>query len=263
MTDLEVEPLGSSTPKYALRYPAATDPADVPLDMQKLASDVEAAITGVTLYGAYTARPAANTVKSGTLYMAYDSMGTWWTDGINWILISQGSPIIQPATLSNPPFNQPYNGMRVTLLVDGTNGIEWSFVYNAGSGSQYKWEYTGGTPLENGGQDQVALPGPGWYSILPFVVTPRGGEYRVELIQMYASAPAGTLCAAGTAESTAGSPRWAFNTTATVGNLVSGFADEWRIAYNPGVSIGTFFYAAGPSGNVGSRMVRVTPLRIG
>lgn len=38
-----------ATPTYALRYPAATDPADVPADMQKLATDTEAAITGATI----------------------------------------------------------------------------------------------------------------------------------------------------------------------------------------------------------------------
>jgi hypothetical protein len=56
MTDTAVEPLGSSTPKYALRYPAATDPADVPTDMQNLALDVEAAL-GVALPTPSTSPP--------------------------------------------------------------------------------------------------------------------------------------------------------------------------------------------------------------
>jgi hypothetical protein len=36
-----------TTPTYALRYPQATDPADVPSDMQKLASDVDGALGAV------------------------------------------------------------------------------------------------------------------------------------------------------------------------------------------------------------------------
>ena len=38
-----------TTPIYALPYPAAADPADVPLDMQELAERVEAVIGGATL----------------------------------------------------------------------------------------------------------------------------------------------------------------------------------------------------------------------
>jgi len=34
------------TPKYGFRYPAPADPADVPADLQKLASDVEAILSG-------------------------------------------------------------------------------------------------------------------------------------------------------------------------------------------------------------------------
>jgi hypothetical protein len=43
MTDTPtVEPYGSTTPVLALPYPAPTDPADVPADMQKLANRIEA-----------------------------------------------------------------------------------------------------------------------------------------------------------------------------------------------------------------------------
>lgn len=47
-----------TTPTYALRYPASTEPADVPTDMQELALDVEAALKApVTSYG--TSLPAS------------------------------------------------------------------------------------------------------------------------------------------------------------------------------------------------------------
>jgi hypothetical protein len=36
-----------TTPVYALRYPAATDPADVPLDIHNLATDVETALASL------------------------------------------------------------------------------------------------------------------------------------------------------------------------------------------------------------------------
>jgi hypothetical protein len=46
-----------TTPKYALRYPAPTDPADVPTDIGNLATDVETTLGRFTAYG--TTLPAS------------------------------------------------------------------------------------------------------------------------------------------------------------------------------------------------------------
>src|SRR5262252_2175272 len=48
-----------ATPTFGLRYPASTDPADVPTDMQELATDVETQLTKAVLSNA---TPAANQV---------------------------------------------------------------------------------------------------------------------------------------------------------------------------------------------------------
>jgi len=42
MSDPEIEPFGVTTPTLALPYPVATDPADVPADMGRLANRIEA-----------------------------------------------------------------------------------------------------------------------------------------------------------------------------------------------------------------------------
>lgn len=62
-----------TTPKYAIRFPALADPADVPTDMQELALDVEGAgpmgwwaSPNFTVPGLVWSRPAAN--GSGFLY---------------------------------------------------------------------------------------------------------------------------------------------------------------------------------------------------
>jgi hypothetical protein len=49
-----------TTPIYAIPYPAATDPADVPLDMQELAERVEAVLAVTRLYDSTLAAGAAS-----------------------------------------------------------------------------------------------------------------------------------------------------------------------------------------------------------
>jgi hypothetical protein len=67
--------MGATTPVYALPYPASTDPADVPTDIQALANRLEALFTqlaygeitaGVTIT-ALTAAAAQTVVSSGAI----------------------------------------------------------------------------------------------------------------------------------------------------------------------------------------------------
>jgi hypothetical protein len=156
-----------ATAKFALPYPAATDPADVPLDMNKLATRIDTiggaasglatldatvkvplaqlpANVGPSLAGNLAGRPAANTVPAGTIYHATDAQGVFWTDGASWVLVAQGEPLISASSLDAAPWSTPYDGMRIRLSVDTTAGIGWSFRYRAAAPSTYKWEFVGG-----------------------------------------------------------------------------------------------------------------------
>jgi hypothetical protein len=65
-----------TTPVYALRYPAATDPADVPTDMGELATDVETALStkapGAELaYNTVTADASGAVSASGAVIFTF------------------------------------------------------------------------------------------------------------------------------------------------------------------------------------------------
>jgi hypothetical protein len=138
--------------------------------------------------GTLAARPAANTVPAGRLYIATDAMGIFRSDGAVWLLVAQGLPLVTPAAFAGAPWSTPYDGMRVALLIDAANGIEWSFRYNVGSASAYKWEFIGGSPMRNSGDPnavlntltQVGATGL-WYQPSTMAVTaPRNGDYFIQ-----------------------------------------------------------------------------------
>jgi hypothetical protein len=76
-----------TTPAHALRYPAATDPADVPSDMQKLASDVDVALLPADTVAAAGVRLIRNLLAASDAQPAFRIMGDgrhdWGAGGAN------------------------------------------------------------------------------------------------------------------------------------------------------------------------------------
>lgn len=91
-------------------------------------------------------------------------------------------PLVTPAQLSQPPFNNPRDGQIVDLVVHGTDAVTWRLRWNANIADAYKWTFLGGLPLEtyatayaSGGAANA------WVGNIPPVVTiPRPGIYRLE-----------------------------------------------------------------------------------
>jgi len=107
-----------ATTKYALRYPAATDPADVPADMQNLASDVESALDtkGHAVELAYAQITAAVSITStaeatGTDIVAAPAVTA---DGSTALLIEFFTPIAAPAAIAN-------ESMAINIYENGAN----------------------------------------------------------------------------------------------------------------------------------------------
>jgi hypothetical protein len=127
-----------------LRYPDATDPADVPTDMSELATDVETVLFGIAGTSRYRGRltPAAFAALTGL------------TDGD-----------------------------VVDLIANDPAGVIWRFRYNAGSASAFKWEFAGGAAAssEVGPSQNI---GAGAYGDLgtvgPQFTLPRAGDYEVD-----------------------------------------------------------------------------------
>jgi hypothetical protein len=132
--------------------------------------------------GTYAARPAANTVAAGVKYFATDTLGMWQSDGAAWTLISQEAPLIAPAALSTLP--GPYDGQLVSLQVDATNSVNWTFRYNAGSASAFKWEAIGPNPALTSEVATQETTASATYAALttagPSVTIPRNGDYDVQ-----------------------------------------------------------------------------------
>ena len=80
-----------TTPRLVLPYPAPTAPADVPADIQALATGIDVAAT--VAQGTLAARPAPSTM--GRLYMvqgdatAANNGILWWDTGSTWVRVRQ------------------------------------------------------------------------------------------------------------------------------------------------------------------------------
>jgi hypothetical protein len=80
----------------------------------------------------------------------------------------------------------PFNGQEFVLVDSTTNPTyQWRFRYNAGSGSAYKWEFIGGTPIIAEVATSETTGSTGSYVALttagPSVVLPVAGDYVVEV----------------------------------------------------------------------------------
>lgn len=128
------------------------------------------------LSGTFAARPAIGTVPQGTTYFATDTLGTFLSDGLQWLLVQQRAPVITSATMSAAPFMTPYDGQEI-ILVDSVTAptYDWRFRYNAQSTSAYKWEFIGGPPMA--AYEVTAVQITAWLALGPVMTIPRRGVY--------------------------------------------------------------------------------------
>lgn len=78
----------------------------------------------------------------------------------------------------------PFDGQEYSLVVDATNGVVWRFKYNAGSGSSFKWEFVGGSPMVGTVDTPEAANFVGTWGDLATVgatvTLPRAGDYLLQ-----------------------------------------------------------------------------------
>lgn len=91
-----------------------------------------------------------------------------------------------PAPVTALPAN-PYHGQAITYYADATNGVRWTFQYNAYSSSAHKWECIGGRPIvktDNTNPVGVTTPNTGALTSIGSSVSiplPFAGDYDVVL----------------------------------------------------------------------------------
>jgi hypothetical protein len=78
----------------------------------------------------------------------------------------------------------PADGNIFVYLADATNGVNWTFKYNAGSASSYKWECIGGRPLWSA-VAAAEVTTSATYAALgtagPSVILPFAGDYDIAI----------------------------------------------------------------------------------
>jgi len=93
-----------------------------------------------------------------------------------------GSPnnLIPAVTSAQMSAITPYDGQLIRLIVDATLGIEWTLAYRAASASTYKWEFTGGAPMNGLVFNNEVVSATGWVdtaTVGPQFTLPRAGDY--------------------------------------------------------------------------------------
>ena len=142
-----------TTPVLLLPFPAATDPADVPTDMQELAARVEAV------------RGAANGLAA--------------TDAAGKVPAAQLPPIAV-ALVTTPPAS-PVDGQETILVDNPANpAYLWRLRWNQAAA---RWEFLGGTNLRGTVATSETTTTIGSYvnltTVGPTVTVPRAGDYAV------------------------------------------------------------------------------------
>jgi hypothetical protein len=156
-----------ATTRYALPYPASTDPADVPADMQALAVKVEAVI-GMP---AIAAAPPASPVD-GQLWAFQPVAGTIWLFRYN---AASGSPYKWEFVGGAP--------LKALVLAGLQNNANNVFQHPAGAptltlarAGDYLCEWAGNVTLTNPGTVQITgAIGASPFEPIAFVTTPAAG----------------------------------------------------------------------------------------
>ena len=233
-----------TTPKLLLPYPVATDPADVPADVQRLAAQVDTvagANSGLATLDASGKIPASQ-LPTGSAGPTY-SYGT------------------------TPPAS-PVDGDFWLFPADAANGVIWKFRYRAAA-STYKWEFVGGSPLYAFVAADAALAGTNIYSWPatpgPDIVVPRSGDYRGAALSRSGPNAVGGTVHGGIANASLGTN--AIGATSSVQAYATGAwvnvpVEAILSGVNAGQTLRQVWWATAAGTTVGQRVFELWPIRV-
>jgi hypothetical protein len=280
-----------TTPAFALPYPPETNPADVPVDLQKLAVAVDAAL-GTMIPG--TSRGVANGVAAldagGTVPAAQLPSGVWVP--LSAVGVANGVASLD-AGGKIPASQLPLVGASYGIALpaspaDGQEAIlvdsltvptyQWRFRWNAGSTNADKWEFIGGIALSGGNGAAANAPGGGYAALAnPVAVTlPRPGVYDLQYggegatgragNQLYLAPNGGGLAAADAQAATLGSSGGGDNPSGSVytADHATVEASRSNVVLTAGVLalFGKLAPGAVSSGSWSNCFLRATPKRV-
>ena len=162
----------------------------------------------------------------------------------------------------------PYDGqvIRFQNAAMATDGIVWTFRYNAASASAYKWEFIGGPPwTEEVDTSETTAAGP-WQILTtpgPKLPVPLNGEYESEWGYTGANSTAGNVCyvTVGQAVALTTSTNSA-QTTGTVMNTSVTKSKKVTLTAG-GTDFSLYYGVSGGTGTFWARFISMTPIRVG
>ena len=192
---------------------------------------------------------------SGVLVMTATGTGIWYP--------SANATVIGTSLPASPYDGQPY------ILVDSVSAptYRWSFQYNANSASTYKWEFIGGTAIQNQVDTQQNKAVGASFGALttagPIVTLPRAGDYDVvfgSTILTNATADAYMSVDIG---ATPASVNWAVRGGVSSGTIQVTPARSYRISAVAASTVLTAKYRSDTaSADFAYRYIWATPVRV-
>ena len=190
-----------------------------------------------------------------------------------WIDTDDAPPIGSAATLILGALpSTPVNGQECYFLADDANGVVWRLRYRSTSASAYKWEFVGGSSLsrERMPADTANFIGGGWGAFNandPIITVPLAGEYRCEHSATFYPTGAGAGNYGLGLKVGSASPD-AFSELAAAyiaANQTGNIEQKRTVTATLGQAIAQIYGGGGysASGELRSRTLRVTPVRVG
>jgi hypothetical protein len=217
--------------------------------------------------GTYLARPVANAVFPGTTYYATDSLGTWISDGTQWILIAQRPAFGLTSMLGTAPWNTPYDGMEC-VLVDSLSAptYQWHFRYNASSSSAYKWEFIGGADWISMDENDVTTtsvnPTYALIGTLGVLIVPRNGEYIIDFATNYYNSVVGQYAYSFIFHGGSNTSLGVYHNNPTAGVWVTVGGRTVKATLNAGNQVDLRHAVGSGTGHFGQRSLSIRPVRV-
>jgi hypothetical protein len=175
------------------------------------------------------------------------------------------------ATVSSLP-GSPVDGQECFYVADATAGAVWHLKYRAASGSSYKWEFVGGSPLfaevttdeSTTSATYAALTTAG-----PSITLPLAGDYRVAIGAAFetinAAGTTGLMSydIGGTGAVDANAAWGSWQASGATGNIDTGSRERVKTALTAVALVSKYKSTTANAMHFFNRWMRVTPVRVG
>lgn len=199
--------------------------------------------------------------------LVWDNTNAKWVAASTLASTRPRAPRVVTSTMAGGPPASPVDlDIWIATAVDGA-GARWTFQYNAGSGSAFKWEFLGDTPLRSNVDttEGTAVAGPVDLATVQSITVPRAGDYEADFgCQTQHNAAGGATLSLTITK--AGVPLTGVTVNAPAANYIVTAARRGTTGFL-GVAASDVFKAqygtnGGATGFFLSRYLEITPIRI-